>query len=228
MNENPLLALLEAPNPLLAAPAAPVVDCEVISPAVIKRRIPQRRQIADMRRRDCAAEAVAGLARDGTELVGLTRGQFSLADMLEAILAHTGPAELSISTWTAASTSVSRMLALLEDGSITGCRWLVDQTFIRRAPALVAEIRRQFGDDALRVTKTHAKFATITNADWRVALRSSMNLNQNPRLESFEVGHDPQLCSFLVEVMDQVWQRQDRRLADAGSTAATEWFNAQG
>jgi hypothetical protein len=228
MQINDQLALLETSNPLLVDAVPPVVDPAVIRQAVIRRPIPDRRQVADMRRLETAREAIAPLERDGMELYGLTRGQFSLSDMLEAITEKTGPAELSISTWTAAGTDVRRMLELLESGRITACRWLVDQTFIRRCPSLVAQIRRQFGADAIRVSRTHAKFAVVSNERWKVALRSSMNLNQNPRLESFEVGHDPLLCRFLIEVLNDIWRRQDRKLADASTRTMTEWFHACG
>lgn len=199
-----------------------------VSTPVLKRRIPANRLIEDQRRAQSAADAIAQLKRDGCELVGLTRGQFSLSDMLRAVLAKTGPAALSISTWTAASTSVQSMLDLLQTGQISRCRWLVDTTFVRRVPQLVAEIRRSFGDDAIRVTRTHAKFATVTNKEWQVAIRSSMNLNQNPRLESYEIGHDPELCAWLEQVMADVWRNQPRRLADACHSEQTSWFNAHG
>jgi hypothetical protein len=215
------------PNPLLQANAGAVVSPEVIRQGTIARPIPANRRV-EMMRRESAAEAVSDLERDGRETFGLTRGMFSLADLIEAILGKTGPAQLSISTWTAAHASVERMLELLDSGQITSCRWLVDQTFVRRAPALTAQIRKKFGDDAIRVTKTHAKFATITNDEWKVALRSSMNLNQNPRLESFQVGHDPELCAFLDAALDDIWRRQDRRLQDAGSSAQTRWWHEEG
>jgi hypothetical protein len=162
------------------------------------------------------------------ELFGLTKGQFSLTDMIEAILAKTGPADLSISTWTAANGDVTRMLELLNSGSIRSCRWLVDLTFMRRCPQLTSEIRAKFGANAIRVTKTHAKFCTITNKDWQIALRSSMNLNQNPRLESFQVGHDPELCQFLSQVLNDIWNRQDKGIADLSSKEIAGWWNDQG
>lgn len=227
--ETPLLDLLTPPvNPLLVASAPPVVDPLAISTPVIKRKIPASRKIEDQRRAASAAAVVAELERDGTELVGLTRGQFSLCDLVEAVLARTGPAQLSVSTWTAASASVEAMLRLLQSGQITGCRWLVDTTFVRRVPALVAEIRKQFGGDAIRVTRTHAKFVTVRNDEWQVAIRSSMNLNQNPRMESYEMGHDPELCNWLVGVMDDVWAKQSRRMAEASHTEQTQWFHAHG
>lgn len=212
-------------NPLLANCGPPVVDASVIRTPVVQRPI-ARKSVA-MLRKENAAEAVASLERDGRELFGLTRGQFSLSDMLEAILVKTGPAAMGISTWTAAHSNVERMMALLEGGQITSCRWLVDQTFVRRCPALAQQIRTLFGDDAIRVTKTHAKFATVVNKEWKVALRSSMNLNQNPRLESFQVGHDPELCNFLSAAMNDIWRRQDRRLQEASSSAVTQWWNEQ-
>lgn len=220
------LTSTRTPNPLLLDGCGVVVDPGVIQAATIKRPIATNRRVA-MLRRDCAADAISTLDRDGCELFGLTRGQFSLADLIEAILQKTGPASLAISTWTAAHADVERMMALLESGAITGCRFLVDQTFVRRVPALAAQIRKLFGDDAIRVTKTHAKFATIVNNKWQVALRSSMNLNQNPRLESFQVGHDPELCNFLAAAMDDIWRRQDRRLQDGSSQDQTRWWNEQ-
>jgi hypothetical protein len=219
---------VDLPNPFLSDSAPPVVDPLVIETPVLKRPIPSRRLIEDQRRAQSAAEAIAQLERDGCELVGLTRGQFSLSDMLTAVLDKTGPAALSISTWTAASTSVQSMLELLQTGQITRCRWLVDCTFVRRVPQLVAEIRRSFGDDAIRVTRTHAKFATVTNEEWQVAIRSSMNLNQNPRLESYEIGHDPQLCAWLESVMFDVWRNQPRQLAEGSHSDQTQWFRAHG
>ena len=215
-------------NPLLLDAAPPVVDPLVIASPMLKRRIPANRLIEDQRRAVSAAAAIADLERDGCELVGLTRGQFSLTDLLEAVLTKTGPAALSISTWTAASASVQSMLDLLQTGRITSCRWLVDTTFVRRVPALVAQIRKEFGVDAIRVTRTHAKFATVTNEEWKVAIRSSMNLNQNPRLESYELGHDPQLCAWLEQVLADVWANQPRQLAEGSHGEQTAWFQTHG
>lgn len=227
LNAPDPLPISRAPNPLLTARSEPVVDPAVIRQSVAKRPIPKR-EIMDQRKAQCAAEAVADLERDGMELFGLTKGQFSLTDMIVAILEKTGPADLSISTWTAANGDVSRMLELLRSGQIRSCRWLVDLTFVRRCPQLMAEIRAKFGADAIRVTKTHAKFCTIVNKDWQIALRSSMNLNQNPRMESFQVGHDPSLCQFLTQVLDDVWSNQARGVADLTSKEIAGWWNDQG
>lgn len=219
--------MLQLPlNNLLTEKADAVVDPMVIRQPVVKRPI-GKRLVADLKRKETAADAVRELERGGCELFGLTRGQFSLTDLIEAILVKTGPTAMLISTWTAANNDVSRMLALLESGKVSTCRWLVDQTFVRRAPELAARIRTSFGADAIRVTRNHAKFALIENDGWLVALRSSMNLNQNQRLESFQVGHDPEVCHFLRAVADDIWRRQDRRLATSRVREVDAWIRAE-
>ena len=67
---------------------------------------------------------------------------------------------------------------------------------------------RLFGDDSIRTTRTHAKFAVITNEDWAVAVRTSMNLNENPRLESIEVSDDPALAGFLLRVVEEIFAEE--------------------
>jgi hypothetical protein len=97
-----------------------------VNPDVIreaqKKRPTGKRLFKDLKRKETAAQAVAELERDGMEIFGLTRGQFSLSDMIEAILQKIGPARMSISTWTAAQVDISRMMELLRGGMLTDCR----------------------------------------------------------------------------------------------------------
>jgi hypothetical protein len=215
-------------NPLLATKHDPVADPDAIRRAHLVLVRDRYRDIRDLRRKQTATEAVAGLDLDGREIFGLTKGQFSLIDLIEAVLDRTGPAALSISTWTAANTDVSTALALVASGRITAARWLVDLTFVRRCPQLAARIREAFGIDAVRVTKNHAKFSIIENQTWQVVIRTSMNLNHNPRLEDFTVAHDPVLADFLRATLDDLWRTQRRTLADGDHTALTRWWHDHG
>lgn len=218
----------DRPNPLLAAKHDVVADPDAIRRAHLVLVRDRYRDIRDLRRKQTATEAVAGLDLDGREIFGLTKGQFSLIDLIEAVLDRTGPAALSISTWTAANTDVSTALSLVASGRITAARWLVDLTFVRRCPQLAARIREAFGVDAVRVTKNHAKFSILQNETWRVVIRTSMNLNHNPRLEDFTVAHDPELAAFLDGVLNDLWHTQRRTLADGDHTALTQWWHDHG
>lgn len=154
-----------------------------------------------------ARDALADFGR-GMETYCLTFGQFSLMDAVEAILEKTGPADVAIATWTAGAADLSRSAESLRNGNIRSLRFVVDCSFGQRQPAYLAQVRRLFGDDAIRSTRTHAKYAVITNDEWSVAVRTSMNLNENPRLESIEVSDDPALAGFLLRVTDEIFAEE--------------------
>jgi hypothetical protein len=151
-----------------------------------------------------AAEAIGELSH-GCEIFGLTKGQFSLVDVVEHCLATTGPAAVTMSTWTAGGADLEFAYALVGDGRIESLRFVVDFSFPRRQPAYCAALRERFGDDAVRLTKVHAKFVVIRNTAWAIVIRSSMNLNENRRLEWFEVSDDAGMASYLLEVCDSLF-----------------------
>ena len=154
-----------------------------------------------------ARDALADWGR-GMETYCLTFGQFSLMDAVEAILEKTGPADVAIATWTAGSADLSRSAESLRNGNIRSLRFVVDCSFGQRQPGYLAQVRELFGDAAIRSTRTHAKYAVITNDEWSVAVRTSMNLNENPRLESIEVSDDPELAAFLLAVTDEIFREE--------------------
>lgn len=152
-------------------------------------------------------DALADFGR-GMETYCLTFGQFSLMDAVEAILEKTGPADVALSTWTAGGADLSRSAEHLHNGHIRSMRFVCDCSFGQRQPGYLAKLRELFGDDAIRTTRTHAKFAVLTNDSWQVAVRTSMNLNENPRLESIEVSDDPVLAGFLLSVVDELFAEE--------------------
>lgn len=154
-----------------------------------------------------ARDALAEFNR-GMETYCLTFGQFSLMDAIEALLEKTGPADVALSTWTAGNADLSRSAEHLHNGNIRTMRFVADCSFGQRQPGYLAELIRLFGAEAIRTTRTHAKFAVITNDSWRVSVRTSMNLNENPRLESIEVTDDPDLADFLLAVVDEIFTEE--------------------
>lgn len=151
-----------------------------------------------------AREAI-GKIKPRCEIYVLTFGQFSLIEALEAILEQTGPAFVDLSTWTAAHADLDRSSELMQTLSIERLRFLVDTSFINRQPGYVRHMRGLFGDDCIRTLRSHAKFAAIYNDRYNIAVRTSMNLNTNPRLENLEISDDPALCGFLRSITDTVF-----------------------
>lgn len=154
-----------------------------------------------------AGDAIGPL-RKGHESFVLTFGQFSLIDALVYLVEQTGPADVTLSTWVAAKADLSACHALLQRAAIRSMRFLVDSNFSGRQARFMGHMRELFGDGCIRTTKNHAKFCTIRNEEWALAVRTSMNLNTNPRLENIEVSDDPALCTFLEEVVAEIFDER--------------------
>jgi hypothetical protein len=151
------------------------------------------------------ARQCIGEITHGCDIFCLTQGQFSLFDVIEYCLTITGPAAVDISTWTAAGADTKQAKAFLHNGAITDIRWVVDRSFAQRQPEYCGILLREFGD-CIRTTRTHAKFITIKNAAWNIAIRTSMNLNSNPRIEDVEISEDADFVDYLRKFVDEVFQ----------------------
>ncbi len=218
-HQNPLFREEHDAHADLTRIESPTVFVDIRKPTT-------KREIRDARRTKTAAEVMDGFDEE-TSIHALTKGQFSLYDVLTAITEIIGPASLDISTWTASKTDVGVVCDWLGEGRILSSRWLVDLTFQRRTPEVATQIRRLFGDDAIRVAQNHAKLAVLTNDRWSVIVQTSMNLNFNPRFESFTAANDPELSKFYRDIFDEVWKRQSRKLASAKPWEITKHYTEE-
>lgn len=176
-----------------------------------------------------ATQAI-GTLEPGCEIFGFTKGQFSLMDIIIAILEQTGPADVDISTWTAGDADIRHCYQFVESGKIRSTRWVVDRSFPSRQPEYFDALCQRFGAESVRITRTHAKFCLIRNEEWDLALRSSMNLNMNPRFENFEISDDPALSGYFGEVVDEVYDsvRCGRKPSESEVHHAFEGLTVQG
>jgi len=152
-----------------------------------------------------SAKEAIGTIEKNTDVFILTYGQFSLIDALVAILDQTGPADVIISTWTAADAHLQRSAALLESAQIRSLRWIVDRSFETRQPEYCFHMRKLFGPGCIRAIRTHAKFMVVRSETHDIVVRTSMNLNENPRLENLEVSWDCGMADFFQSIADELF-----------------------
>lgn len=157
---------------------------------------------------DTAAQLIGPL-RAGDDICGVTNGQFSLVDIIEHVLTQTGPADVTVATWTMGIYDAEQAYGFVRNGRIRSIRWVVDPSMFVRRPELAAVLVRGFGADAFRAVNSHAKFATIRGDALAVTIRSSMNLNRNERLESFDLTADDEMTAFFEGLVDRMWERVD-------------------
>ncbi len=63
-----------------------------------------------------------------------------------------------------------------------------------------------FGPTAIRCAPLHAKFAVLTGGALPVTIRTSMNLNPNRRIESFEISTCPKMAAFHIDLIEAIFE----------------------
>jgi len=152
----------------------------------------------------CAQDAI-GKLKHGEDVYILTYGQFSLIDALFAIVDQTGPADVVLSSWTTASAHLEHVDHMMSASQVRSLRMIVDRSFRSRQPAYHRRMRELFSQDCIRALRSHSKFMVITNDEWKIVVRTSMNLNENPRLENIEITDDPSFASFMLKIVDEIF-----------------------
>lgn len=155
-----------------------------------------------------AAEMIGGIW-PGCEIFGFTKGQFEMLDLIEHLLGQTGPASVDIMTWSAAVRDIERLDMIHRIGRITSMRWILDFSFPSLRKDCFEALVGAFGVESIRTTRMHAKIVNIRNDDWNLVVRSSMNLNKNPRFESIEISDDAQLADFVDVLFCEVFEQPD-------------------
>ena len=187
---------------------------------------PKRKARARFSKVANARDTIRGFGK-GMDVVGLTYGQFSLLDLIDATLEITGPADVSISTWSAGFYDVEAAERFRDSGRIRSIRFVMDSS-AKRGQASVGDVGQVFGADTVRATRSHAKFALIRNEGWDVLITSSMNLNLNPRCEQFEMTDDPVRAELFAGFVDALWDElpegdtEDRKLPAARGLDAVQ------
>ena len=80
--------------------------------------------------------------------------------------------------------------------------------FQTRQPGYCALARDLFGDDAIRVWSSHAKFAIFSGGRFDVLYLTSANMNQNKRLENHTVVAGGDLPERYLDMIEELFDIQ--------------------
>lgn len=153
-----------------------------------------------------AAAALDGWT-DGGRVVGLTKGQFSLIDMINVLLEKIEPAEVVISTWSAGLRDSLALNAMRESGRVRSVLIILDRSYSTRQPEYAVTVEDAFGKENIRTTNNHAKFVLLRGERNTICIRSSMNLNKNDRCENFDLDDDPEIFDFYMDFVQEVFEK---------------------
>ena len=133
-----------------------------------------------------AKECIGQIEKD-MGLFAVTRGQFSMLDIVSVVIQQAGTCNVSVWTLAIADYEFEFMESFMQNKTIKAGRLVIDRAAEVKNDAIISKWRSVFGKDTVRVCKNHAKIATVQNDDYRILIRGSMNLNFNPRFEQFDI-----------------------------------------
>lgn len=143
-----------------------------------------------------SADQVARLLENNKRIIGLTRGQFSLIDLIYSIIKKIGPSHIICATWSAGIKDANTVQWMLETNLIKSFTLVTDHSYVTRQPKYSLQITDLFGKENIRTTDIHAKFCLIKSENFNVTIRTSMNLNANRTCENFEIDTDLEIYTF--------------------------------
>ena len=147
-------------------------------------RITRRKTVVESFRN--AAETI-GKLEHGMSLFAVTRGQFSMIDIINYLVVELGQAGVSVWTWVVADYEVEVMTALIDNRKLTEGILIVDYSAGKRNPSIIDGWQSKFGPESVKICKNHAKIIRVWNDDFHFRVGGSMNLNYNPRFEQFDL-----------------------------------------
>lgn len=134
-----------------------------------------------------------------------SEGEWSLHDLLPHLLSFTGPAKVSVASFSLSEGAVRIFNFGKECGDITNLRCLFDYTM--RSHKIDVMLFLQNVADEIRTTPIHAKLFIIENDEWQIAVMGSANLTPNPRLEIASVFTTKPEFDFFNNIFNDSWEK---------------------
>lgn len=170
----------------------------------LKKRRSPRRKFADFN--ELGAQAAIGHLDADSEIYGVTRGEISLIDIMGHVFTDTNSRDVVLATWTAAAGSIKQFSDMARSRAIRSLRLIVDPSFVTRKPEDCKFLHELFGSEAIRCAPLHAKFCIFSGGRVPVTLRTSMNLNPNTRIESYEISTCPEMASYHLRLVEEIYR----------------------
>lgn len=138
------------------------------------------------------------------EVYGIVAGQYHFINILDHVIKQIDESvNIDISSWTIAKFEAMQLAKYAKAAS--SLRVIVDSSMVNLVPDSFEFLRELLENDSIRLLRNHSKFAVITSETWNIAIRTSMNLNRNKRLENFEISDCEILATYMRGIVDEIF-----------------------
>ena len=164
-------------------------------------------------------KVIVNFAKD-CRILGLTNGHFSLIDLIYSLLKKVGKSNVIIATWSAGIKDAHQVKWMAETDLISDFKLLTDHSYKTRQKKYAASIEDLFGKENIRTSEMHAKFVLISNDNYKIAIRSSMNLNANKTCELFEIDEGEEVYKFLLNYVHHTFVNMEQGFVESSYKVA--------
>lgn len=130
----------------------------------------------------------------GRSVHWVSRGDWSMHQLLQALLLKTGPADVWISSYAFSELPARTVCDLKAAGVIKKLVCIIDSRVDVRSASALAMLRN--AADSLKLLDTHAKVTVIKNEEWFLVVAGSANYTTNKRFEAGFICGEASVCSF--------------------------------
>jgi len=150
-----------------------------------------------------ARQAIGTLTKN-CEIFGITKGDISIVNIIEEVVKQVGKCNVTVATWAAAGYDVGKLKALKDSDYINEINFILDYSAESKLGKDRFKAMREMFPNNVYLNKIHAKCILIKNDDWNIVIRTSMNLNENKRMENFEISDCEILYNYLNNIMQDI------------------------
>jgi len=129
-------------------------------------------------------------------------GHWSTHELVDHVIAHTGPADVLISVWSISEAAARMLVGMLESGKIRSLRAVVDYRSKNRHPSAHQLAAHSFTE--LNTFPCHAKLTVIKNEEWSISINGSANYTNNPRPEAGVLDTHATTADFYSKYIEQM------------------------
>jgi hypothetical protein len=139
--------------------------------------------------------------------------------VLEKILECTGPAELSMASYSVSEPALRVLYRLKSEGQITKLSFLFDRSVRNNKLDLLA-FAAQFADEIF-LDSSHIKLALINNDQHNVVVITTANITENERWEYYLIAATSELVSEAVNMLSYLLNFSEKFTWNGSGTTKT-------
>jgi len=106
------------------------------------------------------------------------------------------PVDLVFASWSISPEPARRLGALHKNGLIKSIKAVFDLRAVIRKPEAIKTLKAAYGSKSIKIFNNHAKCYVVTGQSLEIAIVTSANLTNNPRVETYCIYTNKEVVSF--------------------------------